>query len=214
MNVMQSIQILIVEDHQLVREIWTQMLGEEPGFTVVAATGSGEEALSLATTLKQDIMLTDISMTPMSGIELTQRISKSSPAVKVIGLSMHCHTSYVRQMLRAGAKGYVSKNSSREEMVDAIQKVHSGGSYLCREVRDVLAIEELSDKDKEPHLGILSSREMEIVTMVCDGYSSKEMAEKLNISFRTVEVHRHNILKKLKLKNSAALVQFVTSINL
>jgi two-component system invasion response regulator UvrY len=211
---MRPIQILIVEDHQLVREIWTQMLGEEPGFTVVAATGSGEEALSLATVLKPDIMLTDISMVPVSGIELTQRISKYCPAVKVIGLSMHSHPSYVRQMLRAGAKGYVSKNASRQEMVDAIQKVHSGASYLCADVRNALAIDELSDDEKGPNLGMLSSREMEIVRMVCNGYSSKEMGEKLNLSYRTIEVHRHHILKKLKLKNAAALAQFVTSGNL
>lgn len=99
-------------------------------------------------------------------------------------------------------------------MFGAIIKVYSGATYLCREVRNALAIEELSDDDKGPHLGILSSREMEIVTMVCGGHSSKEMAEKLNLSYRTVEVHRHNILKKLKLKNSAALAQLVTSVDL
>ena len=211
---MPPIQILIAEDHRLVREIWTQMLGEEPDFTIVAATGNGEEALTLASALMPDILLTDISMVPLSGIEVTKQISRSCPAVKVIGLSMHCHASYVRQMLRAGAKGYVSKNSSREEMFGAIIKVYSGATYLCREVQNALAIEELSDVDKGPHLGILSSREMEIVTMVCSGHSSKEMAEKLNLSYRTVEVHRHNILKKLKLKNSAALAQLVTSVDL
>ncbi|HLY70383.1 MAG TPA: response regulator transcription factor [Puia sp.] len=209
---MRPIQIMIVEDHQLVRQIWTQMLGEEPGFTVVASTASGAEALSLAPALKPDILLTDIAMSPVSGIELTRRIRKSCPAIKVIGLSMHIHPSYARQMMQAGAKGYASKNSSRGEMVDAIVKVNAGGSYLSSEVRAALLAEGFSD-DPEPHLRILSDREMEITIMVRDGCSSKEIAVKLDLSPRTVETHRHNILKKLKLKNSAALVQWVTSIN-
>jgi DNA-binding NarL/FixJ family response regulator len=210
---MPSIKIMIVEDHQLVREIWTQMLKEQRGFIVVAATGSGEEAISLAQTLKPDIVLMDILMVPMTGIEITSSITRLCPDIKVIGLSMYSHPSYARKMLAAGAKGYASKNSSREEMVDAILLVYYGAIYLSAEVRDALTIGEVG-AGQEPNIGMLSGRETEIAFMVRDGHSSREIAGKLNLSYRTVEVHRSNILKKLKLRNSAALVQFVTASHL
>jgi two-component system, NarL family, invasion response regulator UvrY len=207
---MLPIKIMIVEDHQLVREIWAQMLKEQPGLTVVAATGNGEEAISLSQSLMPDIVLMDISMTPLSGIEITPIIMGLCSGIKIIGLSMHSHPSYARKMLLAGARGYASKNSSREEMMEAIMQVYKGAIYICAEVRDALMIG-INDADQKLSIGMLSDRETEIAYMVRDGHSSKEIAEKLNLSARTVEVHRHHILKKLKLRNSAALVQFVTA---
>ncbi len=207
---MSSIRIMIVEDHQMVREIWTLILNETPGFLVVAATGNGEEAITLANDLLPNIVLMDISMMPVSGIEVTEKIWKLLPEVKVIGLSMHSEPVYVRKMLKAGARGYMSKNSSREEIEEGIRKVHAGELLVSYDVRDMIAAEELGDV-KNPEINSLTFRELQVMQMVCQGDSSREIAQKISLSFRTVEVHRHNILKKLHLPNAAAMVHYVTT---
>ncbi|MBK5271799.1 MAG: response regulator transcription factor, partial [Bacteroidia bacterium] len=134
---------------------------------------------------------------------------KFSPGSKVIGVSMHSMPAYAKRMLQMGAMGYVTKNSSKDEMIAAIIEVNSGKKYICEEVKNILAQQELEQEGDIPDMNVLSRREIEIVQLIREGLSSKEVALRLDISLKTVEVHRYNILKKLNLKNTASLVNFI-----
>jgi DNA-binding NarL/FixJ family response regulator len=206
---MPRIQIMIVDDHQLLRESWCQMLNDHQDFLVIAETGDGPQAILLAEKLKPAVVLMDISMQPMSGIEVTEKINWLQPEVRVIGLSMHSHPGYARRMLQAGASGYVSKNSSTEELIEAITLVARGREYLCTEVREFISSEWLAGQKETPGLDLLTEREMLIAQRVQKGDSSREIAAELGLSLRTIEAHRYHILKKLKLRNTAALVDLM-----
>lgn len=209
---MEKITILLVDDHRLIRDSWSFILNSDSRFQVIGETSSGEEAIEMAKSKKPDIVLMDVNMTPLNGFDATKQIRRSSPDSKVIGVSMHSMPAYAKRMLQLGAMGYVTKNSSREEMIHAIIEVKSGRKYICDEVKDILAQQELEETDAPvADMNTLSSREIDIVQLIKEGLSSKEIAVKLMISLKTVEVHRYNILKKLKLKNTAALVNFINT---
>ena len=150
-------------------------------------------------------------MTPVNGFDATRMIRKYSPGSKVIGVSMHSMPAYAKRMLQVGAMGYVTKNSSKDEMITAIVQVDSGKKYVCEEVKNILAQQELEEGKPQQDLSVLSRRELDIVQLIKEGMSSKEIAAKLDISLKTVEVHRYNILKKVNLKNTAALVNFINT---
>ena len=124
---------------------------------------------------------------------------------------MHSQPAYAKKMLQVGAKGYVTKNSSKEEMFNAITEVYNGNKYVCDEIKTIISDQLLDDNNDAPSINSLTEREMQIIHHIREGHSSKEIATQLDISLKTVEVHRHNILKKLKLKNSASLVNFINS---
>ena len=209
---MNKITILIADDHKLIRETWAVILNSDPRFQVIAACGNAEEAVELARTKNPNVILMDINMTPVSGFEATQQIRKILPASKIIGVSMHSQPAYAKKMLQIGARGYVTKNSSKEEMVNAILEVNDGKKYICDEIRNIISDQLLDDKENTgPNINTLTEREIQIINLIKEGLSSKEIALDLNISLKTVEVHRHNILKKLKLKNSASLVNFINT---
>ena len=151
----------------------------------------------------------DINMTPVNGFEATKLVRKFSPGSKIIGISMHSMPAYARRMLQIGAMGYVTKNSSKDELINSIVEVYGGKKYICEEVKNILAQQELEDEGGTPDMNVLSRRELDIVQLIKEGLSSKEIAIRLDISLKTVEVHRYNILKKLSLKNTAALVNFI-----
>lgn len=207
---MQKVSILIADDHKLIRETWSFILNNDPRFEVVAECGDSEEAVEVAKVKRPNIILMDINMTPISGFEATEKIRKVSPASKIIGVSMHSQPAYAKKMLQIGARGYVTKNSSKEEMIKAIMEVQNGNKYICDEINNIseLVLEENKDT---PNVNALTEREIQIINLIKEGFSSKEIATQLNISLKTVEVHRHNILKKLKLKNSASLVNFINN---
>lgn len=204
---MEKIKILIVDDHRLIRETWSYVLQSNASFEVVAACNNAETALETVSNLRPDIVLLDINLPGMNGLEATVRFRKMSPGSKILGLSMHVQVTYARQMLRNGAMGYITKNSSRQEMFDAIEEIMAGRKYLCKEIREILAWKMFSHK-QENGVQDLSPREIEIIGFIKKGDSSKEIAQALNITVKTVEVHRYNILKKLKLKNSSSLVNY------
>jgi two-component system invasion response regulator UvrY len=208
---MDKITILIADDHTLVRETWSFILNTDPRFAVVAESGSGEEAVELAKNLRPMIVIMDINLPGMNGIEATQLIRKFSPGSKVLGVSLHTQPTYARKMMQKGAMGYVTKNSSREEMFKAIMEIQNGKKYICDEIKNILSEQVISGEDQHTGLNSLSQREIEIISFIKKGNSSKEIAEALNISVKTVEVHRYNILKKLNLKNAAALVNFINN---
>jgi DNA-binding NarL/FixJ family response regulator len=208
---MEKISILLVDDHKLIRESWSFILNSDPRFEVIGETFNADEAVEIAKSKKPMIILMDINMTPVNGFEATKMVRKFSPGSRVIGISMHSMPAYARRMLQMGAMGYVTKNSSKDELLTAILEVNSGKKYVCEEVKNILAQQELEEEGGQPDMNVLSRREIDIVQLIKEGLSSKEIAQKLDISLKTVEVHRYNILKKLNLKNTAALVNFINA---
>lgn len=208
---MEKISVLIADDHKLIRDTWSFILNSDPRFQVIAECGDSEQAVEAAKLKRPNIVLMDINMMPISGFEATEKIRKVSPASKIIGVSMHSQPAYAKKMLQIGAKGYVTKNSSKEEMMKAILEVHQGNKYVCEEIKNNISELVLEENRDVPNVNALTEREIQIINLIKDGQSSKEIASHLNISLKTVEVHRHNVLKKLKLKNSASLVNFINN---
>lgn len=208
---MSKISILIVDDHTLIRETWSFLLGRNEGFEVIAEVGDGQRAIEIARDKRPNIILLDINMAPLNGFDILKMIRKLSPGSKVIAVSMHSQPSYAKKMLRLGARGYVTKNSPRQEMLDAIKEVYNGNVYICQEVKNIISVQMLGEDENVPGLNQLSEREIEVINLIRDGLSSKEIATKLNIAIKTVEVHRHNILKKLKVKNTASLINYINA---
>lgn len=209
--IMEKITILIADDHKLIRETWTYILNGDPRFQVVAECGDSEQAVELTKQKRPHIVLMDINMTPFNGFEATEKIRRVSPGSKIIGVSMHSQPAYAKKMLQVGARGYVTKNSSKEEMFTAIIEVFRGNKYVCDEIKTIISDQLLDENQDIPSINSLTEREIQIINHIREGLSSKEIASRLEISLKTVEVHRHNILKKLKLKNSASLVNFINS---
>lgn len=208
---MGKITILLVDDHKLIRDSWSFILNSDARFQVIGETSNADEAVEIAREKKPEIVLMDINMSPVNGFEATKLVRKYSPGSKIIGISMHSMPAYARRMLQMGAMGYVTKNSSKDELLAAIIEVHNGKKYVCDEVKNILAQQELEDEGGAPDMNVLSRREIDIVQLIKEGLSSKEIAIRLDISLKTVEVHRYNILKKLSLKNTAALVNFINA---
>ena len=206
---MEKITILIVDDHTLVRETWSEILNSDPRFTVVAQAGNAEQAIEFAKKLRPKIIVMDINLPGMNGIDATHEILKNSPESKVLGVSMHTQPAYARKMMQNGASGYVTKNSSRQEMFEALIEIHKGNKYVCDEIKNNLSDQMVTGNDPQKNVNSLSHREIEIVSLIQKGLSSKEIADMLFVSVKTIEVHRYNVLRKLNLKNAAALVNFV-----
>ena len=208
---MEKITIIIADDHKLIRETWSHILNTDDRFQVVGECSNGEEAVEMAKKLRPRILLMDINMSPLNGIEATQLVRKFAPATKVIGVSMHSQPAYVKKMLKIGASGYVTKNSPKDEMLAAIVEVDKGNRFICSEVKNILSEQMFEDDVEGTGINALSNREIDVIKLIKEGMSSKEISKALNISLKTVEVHRHNILKKLNLKNSAALVNYINT---
>jgi DNA-binding NarL/FixJ family response regulator len=211
---MGKISVMIVDDHTLIRETWSFLLGRDEKFEVIAEVGDGQRAIEIARDKRPNIVLLDINMAPLNGFDVLKMIRKLSPGSKVIAVSMHSQPAYAKKMLRLGARGYVTKNSPRQEMVDAIMDVTAGNTYICQEVKNILSEQMLGEDEGAAGLNQLSEREIEVINQIRDGLSSKEIADRLGISIKTVEVHRHNILKKLKVKNTASLINYINSTGL
>lgn len=207
---MEKINILIADDHKLIRETWSYILNNDSRFMVTDQCASGEEAVLIAKEKRPDIVLMDINMSEMNGMDATEQIRKFAPTTKIVAVSMHNQPVYVKKIMKNGAKGYITKNSPVDELLNAIVEVHNGNKYICEEMRLIFSEQALVENEKQG-LNSLSEREIEIIQLIKNGLSSKEIAVKLEISLKTVEVHRHNILRKLSLKNTAALVNFINT---
>ena len=205
------IKILIADDHKLIRETWTYILNRDSRFKVVASCSNSEDAVKMTEEIHPNVVLMDINMVPFSGIEATRQIRAISPETRVIGVTMHSQPAFAKKMLQFGASGYVTKNSSREEMVTAILEVSKGNQFLCEEIKDLIAENTVEDQATNTAVHTLTEREMDVINLIRQGSSSKDISLKLEISIKTVEVHRHNILKKLKLKNAASLIHFMNT---
>ena len=203
------VKILIADDHKLIRETWSYLLNAEPDFEVIADTGDAEDAVAMALQKKPDIVLMDINILPINGFEATKKIIEADPEIKIIAVSMISQAITAKKMMSLGARGYVTKQSSRQEMIKAIKEVQSGNKYICDEIRN-LVVEQMMTENAEHSINDLSDRELEIVNLLKKGKSSKEIAADLSISIKTVEVHRYNILKKLNIKNTVELINYIS----
>lgn len=210
---MDKIRVALVEDHQLVRDGIRSLLTNLPNIEVVAESDCAKTMLNQLAQAKPNVLLIDISLPEMSGIELARLITTNHPGIKVIILSMHTEQEYIFNSLRNGAKGYLHKSISREELIEAIEQVNSGSEYFSKEVSGIILknylrhiknperVEEYEDKKLTP-------REMEILRMVAQGYSNQLIADKLFISVRTVESHKNHIMQKLELTTTVELVKY------
>jgi RNA polymerase sigma factor (sigma-70 family) len=203
-----KIRIIIADDHLLIAETWASLINMDPNFEVVKVYDNTKSLIDEITEIKPDVAILDININPFSGIEATKMIKKLAPGTRIIGVSMHNQPSFAKKMMRNGAMGYVTKNSSKQEMYDAIKSVMNGQKYICAEIQKNITNQMLVDED-DNKLSTLTEREIEIIKLIKNGMTNKEIAEQLFLSPRTVETHRARILKKLDLKNSLSLIKYI-----
>jgi two-component system response regulator NreC len=208
---MKPIRILLADDHNILREGLRLLLERQQGFQVVAEAADGREALQLAEELRPDVVVMDIAMPILNGIEATHRIVQTCPPAAVIILSMHHDESYVVRALNAGARGYLLKDSPKADLIAAIKAVSQGHSYFSPKVSLLLQedyFREMADKQKADSFELLTAREREILQLAAKGRSNKEIANLLNLSFHTVETHRAHVLQKLNLHTVPELILY------
>lgn len=200
--------ILVADDHQIVRQGLKRLLSKRDDYNVVGEACDGEQAVEIAQRKQPDVILMDISMPRLSGIDATRQIARGGRS-KVLALSMHDGQSYVEEALRAGAAGYVHKNASAEDLCSAIDAVRTGESYLSPTVTQqvVDAIARPGDRPSSA-VSALTQREREVLKLIADGLSSKEIASKLGVSLKTIESHRANLMDKLDIHKVSGLVRF------
>jgi DNA-binding NarL/FixJ family response regulator len=204
------ITIILADDHRIVRQGLRALLEAEPDFQLVGETGDGLEAVQLAQRLQSDVVVLDLMMPSINGLEATRQISDSCPQTHIIILSMHADEGYVLESLRNGAAGYVLKDSSADDLVRAVREVVGGRRYLSAPLSE-RAIEVYMQKAQETSLDPyekLTNREREVLHLAAEGHSSTEIAERLSISSRTVETHRANMMRKLDMRSQTDLIRY------
>lgn len=203
-NIHMSVKIFLADDHKIMREGLRAMLEKKTDMRIVGEAGDGRTAVQMVQKMKPDIVIMDISMPEMNGIEATRRIIKNSPGVKVIALSMHADKKLISETINSGASGYVLKDSAFAELVDAIHAVIKGCSYLSMELSDVIN----KKLTRHPLYSKLTDREREVLQLIAEGKSGKQMAGCLDISVKTVDSHRQQIMKKLNMHSIAELTKY------
>lgn len=216
---MEKIRIILVDDHQLVRAGIANLLTSEPGIEILGEASDSNEFLLMIQKMQPDIAILDIAMPGLSGIDLTRRITVKYPGVRVLILSMYTSEEFIFNAINAGAKGYLPKNTSRKELIEAIHAISKGEEYYAESISNVIlksyikkaksGPEESRSKENQ-----LSKRETEVLRLFAEGFSNQEIADKLFISIRTVESHKNHIMQRLELKSSVDLVKFAIRNNL
>ncbi len=202
------IKILIADDHQLFREGLKTLLSNSEEIEVISQAENGRDAIDKAKIQNPDIIIMDIGMPIISGIEATGILRKEMPEVKVIALSMHSEKHFIKGMLDAGAYGYLFKNCAFDELISSIKSVYNGKKYLSHKITEVLIDEYIGKPSIEGKDSGLSDREIEILKLIAEGLSSRDIADKLFVSVKTVGTHKKNILDKLNLNSTADLVKY------
>lgn len=205
-----TIRVLLTEDHTILRQGLRALLEGAPDIEVVAEAEDGRTAVRLAKELTPDIVVMDVVLPELNGVEATRQILASRPEVRVVALSMHGDRRYLREMLKAGARAYVLKDAAFEELVRAIEEVAAGRTFLGTGVSDVLVADYVDQRGTSEAVrsGVLSQREREVLQLLAEGSTTREIAGKLHVNVKTVETHRRQIMTKLELHSIAALTKY------
>jgi DNA-binding NarL/FixJ family response regulator len=201
-----TIRILLADDHTILRQGLKLILSSQPDLQVVGEAANGHEVVGLAQELRPDIVLLDVAMPELNGIDATRRMMEANPKLRILVLSMHKEAVYVREILRAGARGYLLKDVIDTELLNAVRSVARGDGYVSPAVSSAL----LSDYRQNIHnpIDLLTKREREVLQLIAEGKTNKEVAAKLNLSVYTVDSHRGKIMEKLNLHSTGELVRF------
>ncbi len=216
---MEKIKLILVDDHQLVRAGIANLLNNEEGFDIIGEAYDAESFYELLKTQTPDIVLLDIALQGMSGIDITKKIHNKYPSIRIIMLSMHTSEEFIFNAINAGARGYIPKNTSRKELIDAINAVYRGEEYFAESISNVI-LKSYIKKTKtnnevtQEQENLLSKREIEVLRLFGEGLTNQEIADKLFISIRTVESHKNHIMARLELKTTVDLLKFAIKNNI
>lgn len=213
MTTTQVIRVLLADDHAVLRAGLRVLLNSEPDLQVVSEAGDGAEALKVIEETRPDVVVLDLMMPHVKGLDIIEKIAQQYPETRVLVLTMHAETQYIRRVVQAGGSGYVLKSSADTELIEAIRIVAAGNSYLTPQATEVLLNDyreqsEAETESKSSGMQQLSDREHEVLVMTALGYSSREIGELLFISPKSVDTYRQRLMEKLKLESRAALVQY------
>jgi two-component system invasion response regulator UvrY len=201
------INVVVIDDHAVVREGLKRIISENPGMAVSGEAGDGHEAMRVVKENPCDVVLLDITMPNRNGLDVLKQIHTESPRLPVLVLSMHAEDQYAIRVLRAGAAGYLTKESAPAKLVQAIRKVVRGGKYVSTTLAEKLVFDLDSDTDKVPH-ETLSDREFQVLCMIASGKTVGDIAEELSLSVKTISTYRVRILEKLQMKNNAEITRY------
>lgn len=210
---MPTIRIFLADDHQLVRDGIKALLTGAQNIEIIGEASTGKECFEKITQDPPDILILDISLPDTTGIEITKRVSIEFPSIRILILSMYTNEDFIFNSVKAGAKGYLPKNTSREELLNAIEAIHHGEEFFSDSISRIMlksyvrkAKDEDSESSRQPIT--LTTREIEILKLFAEGFINKEISDQLDISIRTVETHKNHIMKKLELKSTVELIKF------
>jgi len=207
-----EIRILLVDDHKIVRDGIKSLLSDVPGCVFVGEAENGLDALEKASEITPDLIILDINMPVMDGITCAKKLAERHPEIKVLALTMLNEQEYIKNMIAAGAHGYLLKNSGKDELVKAIHSVMEGGNYFSNDVKDAIFMQIIRKKNPQGKIIgepiPLTRREKDVLRLIVEEFTNQEIADKLFISVRTVDAHRRNLLEKTGARNTAGLVKF------
>lgn len=216
---MEKIRLILVDDHQLVRAGIANLLSGEPGFEIIGEAAEAKELFDLLKQSQPDIAILDIALPGMSGIEITKKLHNDFPGIRILILSMHTSEEFIFNAINSGARGYLPKNTSRKELIEAIYAIQRGEEFFAESISNVIlksyikkAKSDAPDDDNKE--GLLSRREIEVLRLFAEGLTNQEIADKLFISIRTVESHKNHIMARLELKTTVDLVKFAIRNNI
>lgn len=207
---MDKIKVFIADDHKILRESLIILLSRDENIEVIGEAADGQEAFGKIVTLKPDVAVLDISLPGLNGLDLAAKVQQEIHQVKIVILTMHKSEDFVARALSSGVKGYVLKENALEELIQSIRKVHEGGVFLSNTITEMV----VNSYVKETQVGIhdstkaMSTREREVLQLLAEGWNNKDISQKLNLSIKTVETHRANIMRKMEFKNITELVLY------
>ncbi len=216
---MEKIRLILVDDHQLVRTGIANLLSGEPGFEIIGEAADAKELFDLLRKSQPDIAVLDIALPGMSGIEITKKLHNDFPGIRILILSMHTSEEFIFNAINSGARGYLPKNTSRKELIEAIYAIQRGEEFFAESISNVILKSYIKkvktdSADVENKESLLSKREIEVLRLFAEGMTNQEIADKLFISIRTVESHKNHIMARLELKTTVDLVKFAIRNNI